>query len=366
MPQLTISALAWTLQDAAVLAYAQGAGAQLARGGGARGAIVAPAGLRLDAPELLAGPRLGPGRRFFSFGNQEAPPDVDALAPVLDCLIEQSGTGFMAASFAAPARGRGVYQGHLFQDGRLVVNLHHALRAALCGRVAVVPHETVAAGAGAIRRKLAACKEQGVALALLDAVDMHQCAAIAEAVAPQALSGGPAWLCPAWPGAPAPESEPPRGPLAILSGALDRQTLFQLGTARHARPFLQLDLTTPDPVAHALAWARAQGGRAVIIASSAAPGSLRPGAPAAAILADIAAGLADAGVRRFVITGNDTASAILDRLEVRHLEAGAATAGLRWLAGGKYYFLLKPGGFGGRDLLADEIEPQIRLNATAE
>ena len=159
MPQLTPSALAWTLHDAVALACAWGAGSRVARGTDAGNAILAPGGLALSAPEVMAGPQASPARRFFSFGNQEAAPDLDALAPVLDCLIAQSGTGFMVASFAAPAQGRTVYQGHLFQDGRLVVNVHHALRAALSGRVAIVAHETVAAGAPAIRRKLAAFKE---------------------------------------------------------------------------------------------------------------------------------------------------------------------------------------------------------------
>jgi uncharacterized protein YgbK (DUF1537 family) len=367
MPQLTPSALAWTLQDAVALASAWGAGHHVARGHAAEGAILAPGGLTLSGSEVMSALQTNPARRFFSFGNQETAPDAQALAPLLDCLIEQSGTGFMVASFAAPALGRTVYQGHLFQDGRLVANLHHILRAALSGRVAIVAHETVAAGAPAIRRKLAAFKEQGAALALLDAVDIAQCAAIAAAVESQPLSGGPAWLCPAEAGH---DAVPPGGALAILSGALDRQTLYQLGAARHALPFLQLDLAAPNPAVQALAWAQtqiqAQDGQPFIITASATPGQLHPSLPVAAILADIAAGLAAAGVRRFVLTGNDTASAILDRLNVRTLKTGAPTAGLRWLSGANHHFLLKPGGFGGRDLFLDGFEPQIRLNAPVE
>jgi|GEM_PF-2823691 uncharacterized protein YgbK (DUF1537 family) len=363
MPQISPSSLAWTLQDAVALACAWGAGCAVARGSHSPGGVLAPVGLTLTAREAAAALRTDTGRRFFSFGNQESAPAIDALAPVLDCLIEQAGTGFMAASFAAPAQGRTVYQGHLFQDGRLVVNLHHALRAALSGRVGIVPHEVAAAGVPAIRRKLAAFKEQGAALALLDAVDMAQCAAIAMAVESQALTGGPAWLCP---GEGGDEPAAPGGRLAILSGAVDRQTLFQLGAARHVLPFLQLDFAGADPVAEALAWAAAQSGAPMIIAASGAPDRLRRDLPVAALLAEIAAGLAAAGVRRFVVTGNDTASAVLDRLGVTHLTTGAAVVGLRWLGAGDYNFLLKPGGFGGRDLLLDGFEPHIRLNATAE
>lgn len=355
--------LGWTLRDSVALATAWGAGVCVARGGDASGGILAPAGLTLTPHEAAAALRTGAGRRFFSFGNQSSAPDPAALAQVLDCLIEQAGTGFMAASFAAPALGRTVYQGHLFQDGRLVVNLHHALREALSGRVAIVAHDVVAQGTPAIRRKLAMFKEQGAVLALLDALDLPNCAAITAAVESQPLTGGPAWLCPGAGGA---EPAAPDGPLAILSGALDRQTLFQLGAARHQLPFLQVDFTVPDPVAAALAWAQTQSAPTMVISTSAAPAQLHRDAPAAQILADIAAGLAASGVRRFLLTGNDTASVILDRLDIQTLTLGAATAGLRWLSGGKYNFLLKPGEFGGRDLLLDGFEPQIRLNATAE
>ena len=62
----------------------------------------------------------------------------------------------------------------------------------------------------------------------------------------------PAWLAPA---ATQPEPAAPTGRIAILSGALDRQTLYQLGAARSAMPFLQLDFSNPGITESALAWA---------------------------------------------------------------------------------------------------------------
>ncbi len=347
--------LAWTLQDAAALADAWGAGTDIRMGAtGQPTAITAPAGLTLRPTEAI-------GANFLSFGNQSSSPNIAELAPVLDRLIAASGAGFMAACFSAPALGRTVYQGHLFQDGRLVQNLRHALTEALDGRVAIIPCETIAAGPAALRARLAALKEQGAALALLDAVDLTQCAVIAAALEGALLTGGPAWMTQR------PHDDdppPPGGRLAILSGALDRQTLFQLGAARAALPLRQLDPADPGAVPAALAWAALQSGN-FIISTSTPPDGVRAGAPAAERLAEIAAGLAAQGVRRFVIAGNDTAAVILHHLGLTRLAAAGTSAGLRWLRAGDYNLLLKPGGYGDAKLFAGGFEPQIRLNAAA-
>jgi uncharacterized protein YgbK (DUF1537 family) len=362
---LSCQALAATLQDAVALVGAWGDGCRIALSGAVEaGEILAPSLAHLSAAQARAALRGGATRYFLCLGNQEKAPDFAALAPVLETLIAASGIGFMAASLAAPALGRSVYQGHLFQDGRLLANLREVFSESLSGRVAIIGHEVIAEGVPAIRRRLAGCREQGVALALLDAVDLAQCERVALALEGQLLSAGPVWLsrCTAAPPAPS-----PTGPLAILSGALDRQTLFQLGAARSAGvPFFQLAFDAPDPVAAALAWAGAQGAGAKIIAASTTPDRLHKTAPVAEILAGIAAGLASAGHTRLVITGNDTAAAILARLGVATLAPGAAVSGLRWLTGGNYNFLLKPGGFGSKSLFLDEFEPQNRLNEIAE
>ncbi|HQT46298.1 MAG: hypothetical protein B7X08_05795 [Acidocella sp. 20-63-7] len=353
---MNCQALAATLRDAVALVGAWGERSRIVLYGTAETAeIIAPTLPHLSAAQAQAALRRGAERYFLCLGNQEKAPDFAALAPVLETLITASGIGFMAASLAAPALGRSVYQGHLFQDGRLLANLREVFSQSLSGRVTVIGHEVIAEGVPAIRRRLAGYREQGVALALLDAVDPAQCERVAEALEEQLLSAGPAWLSRR---AGAPPAPTPTGPLAILSGALDRQTLFQLGAARSAGvPFFQLAFEAPDPTATALAWAGAQGEGIKIIAASATPDRLHNAAPVAGILAGIAAGLARTGHTRFVITGNDSAAAILAHLGVTTLAPGAAVSGLRWLSGGDYNFLLKPGGFGSKSLLLDEFEP---------
>ncbi len=353
--------LAATLHDAVALAQAFGPGARLSFGAADETTdILAP-----KTPILAPAPSLPQGRPqyIFTFGNAGAAAIAPLAAPMIDVLAATTGTGFMAACLAAPWAGRTVYQGHLFQGGRLQANLAHEFSMELQGSTGLIAHETVAAGAAAIRKACAALKEQGRTLALIDAINDDDCAAITEALSGFPLIGGSAWLA-AQPHLA--EPPPPSGPVAILSGALDRQTIFQVGAARLAMPVFDLDFTRANPTAEALAWAEQKIGEPFIIASTASPDRITQGAPAAATLAAIAQGLAAAGVKRFLVTGNDTASAVIAALGLRHLTAGAAFGPLRWLESGTIAICVKPGHIGAKSLFLADFEPQIRLNAPAE
>ncbi|MDE8345340.1 MAG: four-carbon acid sugar kinase family protein [Acidocella sp.] len=361
------AALAVTLADAAVLAVRWGAGCCIGRGSvpepGYDASILAPSGRALSSAETVAALQQRADGYFLSLGNQEAAPEIDDLVEILEPMIESAGFGFMAACFANPALGRTMYQGHLFQDGRLLMNVPQVLARRLSGRVMAIGYDIIAAGPAAIRARLVAAREQNVALALLDATSLAHTAMIAEALAGQILIGGAAWM--AGDGPDTAEPEAPTGKLAILSGAQDRQTLFQLAIAREAVAFHQIDPARGDAVETAVTWAAQQVG-AFIISASARPGLAQPAPSGVGLLPDIAEGLAALGVRRFVITGADTAAMIMDRLGATQLLAGAAEGGMRWLQAGDYNLLLKPGGFGARHLLADGFEPQIRRNDAAE
>jgi uncharacterized protein YgbK (DUF1537 family) len=190
-----------------------------------------------------------------------------------------------------------------------------------------------------------------------------ECDAVAKAFASQKLIGGPAWVSPrAIPAEPA----PPAGRTVILSGALDRQSLFQISTASRVFPLLQLDFDNLDLIASTLAWAAEHAGSPCIISASATPDRLHKTANVQDLLGAIAQGLVAAGTGRLVIAGSDTAAAIIAALGLTRLTAGAACGELRWLECKNIAILIKPGGIGGRDLFLDHFEPQIRLNAAAE
>ena len=361
--------IAATLSDAIALTAPFGAGAKIGIGAAqaANADILAPTALALQPDEASAALNIGRPQYIFTFGNTDACPPPAMLGPVMDVVATGSGTDFLCASFASPWTGRTVYQGHLFQNGTLQSDLKRDLAPYINGAIAILPHEIVAAGVQAVRGQLTAMKERGIRLVLLDAIDEDQCATIAGALARQPVIAGPSWLAPQTLGA---ESTPPlpTGPLAILSGALNRQTLIQTATARTAMPVFDLDFSNPEnQVPQALAWALPHFGETpFLITSTAPPDKICPGAPAATTLAAIAEALAQAGIRNFLLAGNDTAAATLHRLGLTQLTAIAPFAGLRWLTAGDIHILIKPGGYGSKNLFLYDFEPQSRLNESAE
>jgi len=256
-----------------------------------------------------------------------------------------------------------MYQGHLFEGGKLRGNLVQEFAAALGGGVGLVGHETVRQGAAAIAKACARLKEQGRLLALVDAVDDDDGAAVAEALDGQIFAGGGAWAA-ARPHGAAPGQ--PEGPVAILAGALDRQTNFQIGAARPYMPVFDLDFARTDPVADAVGWAAGQIGTPFIITSTVAPDLLTPGAPAAAMLGRIGARLAALGIRKFMVAGGETLAACFGELGITRLTAGAGFGPLRWLQARDVAFCFKPAGAGTRNLFLSEFEPQNRLNEEAK
>jgi uncharacterized protein YgbK (DUF1537 family) len=349
--------IAATLQDALALAEAFGPGAQIGFLD-AGGAILAPKAAWLSPADAVRAFR--PGRTKYHFAFEAIAPDE--TAPVVEALVQAAGTGFMPVCLAAPWAGRTVYQGHLFEGGRLASSLARDFGVALGGSVGIVAHDIVAAGALAIRRQCAALKEQGRALAFIDCINEDDCAAIAEAFGSFALTGGGAWAV-ARPHAAEPDA--PAGNLAILSGALARQTVFQIGAARGAVPVFDLDFTAADPAADALAWAAGQD-KNFIITSTVPPDRLTAGAKAEAVFGQIAQGLAAAGTKRLILAGTATARAVLSALGIEQVVAGAAFEGLRWLQAPGLAICVKHGAAGPRNLFLSEFGPQIRLNAPAE
>jgi uncharacterized protein YgbK (DUF1537 family) len=305
-------------------------------------------GAAVDAAIARAAPHY-----VLSCGNEMALPDLAGLAVVIDRLARASGAGFLALCQANPVWGRTVYQGHVFQDGKRLTDSLSDFRPEISGRVAVVPHEVVAQGEDALRRRLAALKEQGFVLALVDAISAPDFCAVRAAFASQILAAGPAWL--AGPGAVDDDVAAPAGRVAILAHAQDRQSLYQIGAARGKMPFLQLRGDVPG----AVAWALAQSDDFMIEAA--------PGQEGAKLLADIAAGLAAPGEeQKFVLVGAALAEAVLAALRVVTLTAGGVSQGLRWWRSKNHNFLIKPEGWGPKNLLVDGFGPHIRLNAAAE
>ncbi len=325
------------------------------------------------------------------------------IGPVADALLAALGAGFALACPAFPANNRSVFQGHLFVGNTLLnesgmekhpltpmtdANLVRVLSRQTTGTVGLVPFATVHKGDAAIRRAMTVLAEQGRRYAIVDAVTDDDLRAIGRAAASHALITGGSGVALGLPdnyraagllaAAGDPGLLPPvAGHAAVLAGSCSRATLFQIANARAHVPTLELDaLALPDAdalVAHALAWAAGQlGDTPVVIAASAPPDKVaalqaRLGRDAAGALveramAGIAAGLVEAGVRRLVVAGGETAGAVVGRLGVRRLRIGAEIdPGVPWTyAEGRsapMRLALKSGNFGAPDFFLKAFAP---------
>jgi 3-dehydrotetronate 4-kinase len=319
---------------------------------------------------------------------------VGNIGPVADALCDAIGAPLNLVTPAYPRNARTVYQGHLFVGEALLSdtgmrthpltpmtdsNLVRVLAAQTRQSVGLLPHAVIAQGAAAVQAKLAALAATGCRHVIADSIDDAQLDLLGAAVAPTWLATGGSGLAAGMARSMRPQANAggtastdwPRGPAVILAGSCSTATLAQIERVKDRLPSLQLDPLTlareSHPGAAALDWAKARlGDRPLLIYASADPE--RVAAAQAALgrehaaqvvehaLRSIATGLAEAGVRRFVVAGGETSGAVVEALGVRALAIGPEIApGVPWTraADGKPYALaLKSGNFGGPDFFS--------------
>ncbi len=347
------------------------------------------------AAGVLAGAGASP--LYFKYCSTFDSTDAGNIGPVMDGLLEALGTPLTVACPAYPALGRTVYQGHLFVGSRLLSESsmrHHPLTpmtdadlVSVLGRqtrhpVALVPLADVERGAPFVRARLDALAEAGCRIAIVDAIfDVHV-ETVAAACADLPLVTGGAALGGALGrrrrlerrnAIPYP-SPPARGGRIVLSGSCSDATREQVRRLAARVPSRALDplrlLDDAGELGRVIDWGLAQARRGtVLIYSTDQPGMVsavqaRIGrAQAAALLEEafgrIAAALALAGARTFVVAGGETAGAVLESLGVRtlafddDLEPGVPWA--RSLDPEGFTFALKSGNFGSRDFLLKAV-----------
>ena len=329
--------------------------------------------------------------------------DAGNIGPVMDALREDCGEAIVLVTPAFPGTGRTVYQGNLFvgavplsesplkdhplnpmHDSNLVRVLARQSRT----RVGLVDLTAVARGADAVQARLAELSRSGCGAAIIDAVFDHELETIGVVAATHRLSVGASGmgfgLARAFvssgkvkPNAAGSSADAPvGGPAACLAGSCSQATLQQIANAERIMPVLRLDqdriVTGKDEAQQALAWARprlAEG--PVLIASSARPDEVaalqaRHGRDAVGhaieqAMAEIAAGLVNAGVRRLIVAGGETSGAVVDRLKIPGFLVGAEIAAgvpvLRAVGAqsGDMLLALKSGNFGGPQFFADAL-----------
>jgi len=322
--------------------------------------------------------------------------DAGNIGPVSDALRDAAGGGLTLVNPGFPETGRRVFQGNLFvheqplnesplkdhplnpmHDANLVRVLARQSRAP----VGLVPLQVVEQGVDAVRAALAKLADAGMGAAIVDAVNDRQFEILGQVALDSPISTGASGLgiglaralarldTVAEHAAEATAPTPGRFS-AILAGSCSKATLEQIAVAEQTMPVLRLDvdklLSGGDEAAAALAWARARlADGPVLIASSNTPaevaalqkrhGGAATGEAIEAALAEIAAGLIEAGVGRLVVAGGETSGAVVNRLGLQGFLIGAEIApgvpALRVIgrAHSGLGIALKSGNFGGAD-----------------
>jgi uncharacterized protein YgbK (DUF1537 family) len=340
-------------------------------------------------------------RRFvFKYCSTFDSTDAGNIGPVTDALLnalsaQDSANAFTIACPAFPENGRTIFRGHLFVGDTLLnesgmenhpltpmrdANLVRVLQRQTQSKVGLVRYDAVAQGVSAVRESFDALRNQGVRMAIADAVSDADLYVLGEACADLTLITGGSGIALGLPGnfrraglldSQADAAQLPRveGLSAVLAGSASKATNAQVAAWGETRPAFRIDPLAAARgeavVEQALAFAQTYLDKAepVLIYATATPDEVkavqrelgvdRAGHLVESTLASIARGLHERGVRKFVVAGGETSGAVVQALNVRTLRIGAqidpgvpatATTGAQPLA-----LALKSGNFGTTD-----------------
>lgn len=335
---------------------------------------------------------------FFKYCSTFDSTAAGNIGQVSEALLKALGSDFTLACPAFPENGRTIFRGHLFVQDQLLsesgmqhhpltpmgdANLVRVLQSQTQLPVGLLRYDSVAAGVEATRNKIAELRAQGVGIAIADALSDQDLYTLGSACADLPLLTGGSGLALGLP-----DNFRRAGKLrdfdvaslpvvgggeVVLAGSASVATLGQVAAWREAgRPALRIDplaVAAGEPVVEqALAFAR-DSAQTVLIYATSSPdevkavqqqlGVERAGALVEDALGEIARGLRDIGVRRFVIAGGETSGAVVKALGVNLLQIGAqidpgvpatVSSSAEPLA-----LALKSGNFGGRDFFAKAL-----------
>jgi uncharacterized protein YgbK (DUF1537 family) len=318
------------------------------------------------------------------------------IGPVTEALMDALETDFTIATPAFPDNQRTVFKGHLFVGDALLSdsgmrnhpltpmtdsNLVRVMQTQCRRKVGLIDYRTVAAGGRAITESIAQLRTEGVAIAIVDALDNQDLLRLGPALKDLPLVTAGSGVAIALPanfgiGASARASELPRagGMRAVVSGscsvATNRQVQAFISAGHAALAIDPLRIAAGhDVAAQALSWAApllAKG--PVLVYSTADPQAVKAvqgqlgvegaGAMVERTLATIARGLADLGVRQLVLAGGETSGACVQALGVAQMQIGPQIdPGVPWCwardgSGRPLHLALKSGNFGADDFFA--------------
>ncbi|MGN6388150.1 MAG: 3-oxo-tetronate kinase [Burkholderiaceae bacterium] len=329
---------------------------------------------------------------YFKYCSTFDSTDAGNIGPVADALMTALDTDFTIACPAFPENGRSIYKGHLFVGDALLsdsgmrdhpltpmtdANLVRVLQRQTQRRVGLIEESVVAAGADAIRAKMAALRNDGVGIAIVDAISNADLIQIGAACADLPLVTAGSGIALGLPQnfdlserpADAAALPPIAGRRAIVAGSCSQATQAQVAHAKTTgMPAFAIDPRRlgagEDLAAQALAWAAPLLDRGPVLvyatasadavrAAQAELGVARAGALVEDALASIARGLVAQGVRQLIVAGGETSGAVVNALGVTGLRIGPQIdPGVPWtasLGAAPLALALKSGNFGSTD-----------------
>jgi uncharacterized protein YgbK (DUF1537 family) len=369
-------------------------------------AVVVSLKSRSIAPEQAVAESLAAARWLRGHGAQQlyfkycstfdSTPEGN-IGPVTDALMDLLGCDFTIACPAFPDSGRTVFKGYLFAGDVPLnesgmrhhpvtpmtdANLMRVLQAQTRRKVGLIDYTVVARGAAAVRERIQGLKQEGVAIAIADAISNADLLALGAAVGdlPLVTAGsGLALGLPAnWgvaPSADAARLGPAQGRAAILAGSCSAATNAQVHHFEQAGGgALALDprelAAGADLLARAVQWYAAQDpGRPALIYTTdtpdgarrvqQGPGAADIGARIEKLLAAIARELVVAGTGRLVVAGGETSGAVVQALGIQQLRIGPQIdPGVPWCCARvpevsrDIHIALKSGNFGAMDFFS--------------
>ena len=315
------------------------------------------------------------------------------IGPVTEALMQALQTDFTIATPAFPDNGRTVFKGYLFVGDVLLnesgmqhhpltpmtdANLVRVMQAQCKSKVGLLSHKTISQGTAAIQQDITNLKQQGVRIAIVDAVSNDDLMRLGPALKGMPLvtagSGVAIGLPQNFGLSPTPQASvlpKASGLQAVVSGSCSQATNRQVAHFKASgRPAFLIDPlhlkgSWEDLVQEALAWA--QGHLAtgpVLVYSTATPESVQAvqtqlgvetaGHQVEQALAAIARGLVQQGVHQLVVAGGETSGACVQALSIEQLQIGPQIdPGVPWCHAhtpmGGVHITLKSGNFGTDD-----------------
>ncbi len=315
------------------------------------------------------------------------------IGPVTEALMQALHTDFTIATPAFPDNGRTVFKGYLFVGDVLLnesgmqhhpltpmvdANLVRVMQAQCKSKVGLLGHKTIAQGPIAISQETTNLKQQGVRIAIVDAVSNDDLMRLGPALRGMPLvtagSGVAIGLPQNFGLSPTPQASvlpKASGLQAVVSGSCSQATNRQVAHFKAAgRPAFLIDPlhlkgSWEDLAKEALAWAQGHlASGPVLVYSTATPESVKSvqsqlGVEAAGhqveqALAAIARGLVELGVKQLVVAGGETSGACVQALSIEQLQIGPQIdPGVPWCHAhtpmGGVHITLKSGNFGTDD-----------------